>query len=233
MKSLNVKNLFIIIFLFTTANAFSDDTAAEKLYNWLNKESKVKTIEIKNLYKDTYMKTKSGKTDVNDPVELYQKFDYTITSDVEFETKHQEKPTPDGFYLPDMKNRCTWMQADKSNIIISGRFTGCTFGWYKDDKGHLYTAHIFNEKGTTDQNIEAKNFLKDSNAPKGTTVHGFRTAGLLKASGNALFGYVIGTFVKGEWKWKWVTISSKDQKTIVSCSDITQWDTFPLDDSLK
>lgn len=238
MKSLNVKNLTIIIFLFISANAFS--MTAEDLYNWLNNNPAGKTFNINSFFLKS-IKSSVEPKNVNDPVEYYKLFDVIestelITKKIKITgltIKKSEGVSPEGFYLPDKLNQCTWVNADKNNnsIIISGQFSGCTLGWYKDNNGHLYTAHIFNVRGKTDQNIEAENFLKDSKAPKGAVVYGFRTAGIL--TGDEGYGYVIGTFVKGGWKWKWLTISKADRKTIVSCSDITKWDTFPLDDSLK
>lgn len=238
MKSRIIKNLFILIFLFISVNAFS--MTAEELYNWLNTNPEGKTFNI-NSYFLKLIKNPVVPENVNDPVEYYKLFDVIESTELKSKKlkstgiiiKKSERVSPDGFYLPDRQNQCTWVNADKNNnsIIISGKFSGCTLGWYKDNNGHLYTAHIFNVRGTTDQNIEAENFLKDSKAPKGATVYGFRTAGIL--AGKEDHGYVIGTFVKGGWKWKWVTISNKDRKTIVSCSDITIWDTFPLNDSLK
>lgn len=128
-------------------------------------------------------------------------------------------------------------------IVISGRFTGCTFARCSGKNGHLFVAHIYNQRKKTkdkdekfsDQNIEAENFKADcGGGGPASVVTGFRTEKRLNKK-NMYFGYVIGTWlVKDGWKWKWVTIAP-DVKTIVTCEDITdkEWVVFPLADDIK
>jgi hypothetical protein len=110
----------------------------------------------------------------------------------------------DAIYVKDHVNQCLHADATLSPIVISGRFSGCTFARCVGALGHTYVAHIFVDAndGNNDPAAQARAFEIAAGAAPNTAV-GFQTAGVVQAPSNR--GYVIGTFHGGAWQWNWIT----------------------------
>lgn len=132
----------------------------------------------------------------------------------------------DGVYLPDYENQCTWVDATQNSngIIISGRFSGCTFARCISRTGHSHFGHIYVNSQTAGNNPmnQARAFENACNSFE-NTASGFKTTGRVRA--HASYGYVIGTFSVA-WQLNWLTIDMSG--CVVESSIIQPGQLLPL-----
>lgn len=107
-------------------------------------------------------------------------------------------------FVKDHSNQSLHADANLSPIVISGRFSGCTFARCVGANGHTYVAHIFVDAALAgnDPATQARNFEAACGAAANTAV-GFATIGRVAAP--AMRGYVIGTYHGAAWQWTWLT----------------------------
>jgi hypothetical protein len=130
----------------------------------------------------------------------------------------------DGVYLPDYVNQCTRVNATANGIVISGKFTGCTFARCTAG-GNEFTGHIYVSAATPDNDpvAQARSFEQACGAPANSAV-GFPTVGHISAP--AGHGYIIGTLVTGAWQWDWMTV--QPDGTVVGCVTLAPANWVPL-----
>jgi hypothetical protein len=120
----------------------------------------------------------------------------------------------DALFVKDHPNQSLHANASQFPIVISGRFSGCTFARCVGANGHLYIAHIFVDGGLAGNNpaAQARAFETAVGAAANSAV-GFTTAGRVMAP--AMRGYVFGTFDGANWQWNWLTADTNGN--VVSC----------------
>ena len=120
----------------------------------------------------------------------------------------------DALFVRDHPNQSLHADASLFPIVISGRFSGCTFARCVGANGHVYIAHLFVDANLAGNNpaAQARAFETAVGAAPNSAV-GFRTVGQVTAP--AMRGYVFGTFDGANWQWHWLTADANG--TVVSC----------------
>jgi hypothetical protein len=118
----------------------------------------------------------------------------------------------DGWFLPDLQNQCTRLDASNSpGIVMSGWFTGCTFARCVGNQNHLWIGHIYVDSHLPNNNptLQARNFETDCGAPANSAT-GFKTHGLLDRDRNEARSLIIGTYVGASWDWHFVILDGNN-----------------------
>jgi hypothetical protein len=118
-------------------------------------------------------------------------------------------------FIPDRINTCPYVYDPPKPIVISGRFTGCTFarcggtGMKPIAFGHIYVdSHIPHNNPAT----QARNFEIACGSLPYSAV-GFSTIGQVTLT--AMYGYVIAVNV-GWWRYYWVSYDPVNSM-VVTC----------------
>ena len=132
----------------------------------------------------------------------------------------------DAIFIGDFTNQSLHAEADVAEIVISGRFSGCTFAKAIGANGRTYVAHIFVNKHDVGNNplAQADAFQAAVGAAPGSVL-GFKTAGVVEPPSDR--GYVIGTKAGHEWQWSWVTCNAN--RIVMTCRALTDADWVQLE----
>jgi len=126
-----------------------------------------------------------------------------------------------GVYIPAMENRCTYYNVSLDyDIVVSGRFTGCTFAICHTPTG-IAVAHIFVDSKNKDNNPNDQITALEA-ITNGTVLNTFSTQGTLDEKAGEAEGFVFGTRDAGTWNWHWVTKTSGEPGTVITCRQITK-----------
>ena len=128
----------------------------------------------------------------------------------------------DALYVKDHVNQALHADASQSPIVISGRFSGCTFARCVGGNGHTWVAHIFVDGNdpTNDPTAQARAFETAAGAVANSAV-GFTTVGRVQPP--AMRGYVIGTHHGVVWQWNWVELTLNGVVTVNQLLGPADW----------
>jgi hypothetical protein len=178
--------------------------------------------------------------DANGSCELYipinvtgvhrRRFGRAFGSPYRVEITNSDNVHKDGVYLPDAENECTRVNATTSSggIVISGRFTGCTFAKCVQG-GNTWVGHVYVNAAAAgnDPAAQARAFENGCGAAA-NTARGYQTAGRVALVAGGLYGLVIGTFVGAAWQWKWVVLDARAPARVLHVSTIKDVDAVDL-----
>ena len=151
-----------------------------------------------------------------------KRFGFAIGSPYKVQISNSGLAGANGVYLPDAVNECTRVDATNSDgIVISGRFSGCTFALCTDGAGVLWAGHVYVDASIVGNNPtnQARAFETACGAVANSAI-GFQTAGQVQVVHGGAHGLVIGTDVGG-WQWNWVVLDGGNPHSILSVTDIT------------